>query len=182
LAQPARLEIIVDQANIALTAIDGDAPKKHIEKLIMLLKSRGYSELEIRFAAFEMVGDAELRQTLSYPDNHVELADFEKHVQRLRKARAMLRLPLKQGEINKLVGEFPAHLDGRHFHLAGTDPFTKVPVYRYNPDLKPAQRFAQPLEVHESQPAPDDERSGAGEFQKIGSFYTEYTKEETENE
>ena len=129
LAKPETLGAGVEMVTMA---IDSSIPEQHLEKICVLLAGRGYTHQEFQFAVNEMIGDSDLRKTLSFPDTHIELADFEKHIRRLREAHAVLSLPLTQRDITKLIRQFPTYLQAEHFHPAGTNEF-EAPVYRYNP-------------------------------------------------
>ena len=101
--------------------------------MVRAIKSRNYTEEELRFAFDKLQADPELDKKLSFPDSRITAGDFERHVARLRKLKRNCdpAAKLNRFDVSRLIDEFPDLVSWENFGVCGYTA-QEEPLYRFS--------------------------------------------------
>lgn len=127
---PATQGNVIRSVTTIMAMYQPGAGPDHLNLLVNLVGSRGYTRHELEFAVTELAYDEKMNDKLRF-NKPVTPADFERWIKPHRKHRAALKMRIPLKHVNFLLQTYP-ELDRTHFYPSGTSEHDKR-LYRYMP-------------------------------------------------
>lgn len=164
--QPASPEMVSTAISMVLAIWEPDADGDRVPTLRSLIRERGYGQAELAFAARELLYDEKVDRKRQF-DNPITVADFERHIVRLKRLRSRLQQKLRLEAVNDLIADWPDLISWDDFGICDYTA-ANTPLYRFCYTGEVAERRPEPS--IEDPPRPQRERTGDHDAQHIGSL------------
>lgn len=155
-----------EQAAAAVSSVEAMTPANmstdEIGTLAKMIVRRDYTAAELAYATEALMYDDDLVKEVGFREEpRLWPGDFERVIGKHREMRRRLEQLLTRHEMNRLIREFPKHLQRSDFGVAGYTVEDK-PLFRFKADPETADGEVRPTIEEDSRPGADRTRDTEG--------------------